>query len=541
MAAKEIKFSYDARERMVHGANILANAVKATLGPKGRNVVVEKAYGAPVVTKDGVSVAKEIELKDKFENMGAQMVREVASHTSEVAGDGTTTATVLAQSMLREGLKAVAAGMDPMDLKRGIDSAVEASVEALKALSKPVKDNVAQVATISANGDTDIGKILADAMAKVGKEGVITVEEGQSLANELEFVEGMQFDRGYQSPYFINNQQSMSAELEEPYVLLYEKKISNVRDLLPLLESVAKSGKPLLIVAEDVEGEALATLVVNNLRGIVKVCAVKAPGFGDRRKAMLQDIAILTGAQVISEEVGLELEKATLEHLGTAKRVISAKEDTTIVGGAGKAADIKARCAQIRKQIDQTTSDYDREKLQERLAKLSGGVAVIKVGAATEVEMKEKKDRVEDALHATRAAVEEGVVPGGGVALVRALQSLKKSELKGANPDQNMGIEIALRAMQEPLRQIAKNAGAEPSVIVNKVMEGKAKFGYNAQTEEYGDMVEMGILDPTKVVRVALQNAASVAGLMITTEAMIAEAPKKEAPAVPAGMDDYDM
>jgi chaperonin GroEL len=542
MAAKDIKFSFDARERMVHGANILANAVKATLGPKGRNVLVEKAYGAPVVTKDGVSVAKEIELKDKFENMGAQMVREVASQTSEVAGDGTTTATVLAQSMLREGLKAVAAGMDPMDLKRGIDSAVEASVEALKALSKPVRDNVAQVATISANGDTEIGKILADAMAKVGKEGVITVEDGQSLANELDFVEGMQFDRGYQSPYFINDQQSMSAELEEPYILLYDKKISNVRDLLPLLEAVSKSGKPLLVVTEEAEGEALATLVVNNLRGILKVCAVKAPGFGDRRKAMLQDIAILTGAQVISEEVGLELEKATLEHLGTAKRVISAKENTIIVGGAGKAADIKARCEQIRKEIDKSTSDYDREKLQERLAKLSGGVAVIKVGAATEIEMKEKKDRVEDALHATRAAVEEGVVPGGGVALVRVLQSLEKKKLKGVSHDQDMGIRIALRSMQEPLRQIVKNAGAEPSVILNNVMEGKDSFGYNAQTEEYGDMVQMGILDPTKVVRVALQNAASVAGLMITTEAMVAELPKKEPPpAMPGGMEDYGM
>jgi chaperonin GroEL len=542
MAAKDIKFSFDARERMVHGANILANAVKATLGPKGRNVLVEKAYGGPVVTKDGVSVAKEIELKDKFENMGAQMVREVASQTSEVAGDGTTTATVLAQSMLREGLKAVAAGMDPMDLKRGIDSAVEASVEALKALSKPVRDNVAQVATISANGDTEIGKILADAMAKVGKEGVITVEDGQSLANELDFVEGMQFDRGYQSPYFINDQQSMSAELEEPYILLYDKKISNVRDLLPLLEAVSKSGKPLLVVTEEAEGEALATLVVNNLRGILKVCAVKAPGFGDRRKAMLQDIAILTGAQVISEEVGLELEKATLEHLGTAKRVISAKENTIIVGGAGKAADIKARCEQIRKEIDKSTSDYDREKLQERLAKLSGGVAVIKVGAATEIEMKEKKDRVEDALHATRAAVEEGVVPGGGVALVRVLQSLEKKKLKGVSHDQDMGIRIALRSMQEPLRQIVKNAGAEPSVILNNVMEGKDSFGYNAQTEEYGDMVQMGILDPTKVVRVALQNAASVAGLMITTEAMVAELPKKEPPpAMPGGMEDYGM
>jgi len=533
MAAKEVRFSDDARSRMVHGVNILANAVKVTLGPKGRNVVLEKSFGAPTVTKDGVSVAKEIELEDKFENMGAQMVKEVSSQTSDIAGDGTTTATVLAQAIVREGMKAVAAGMNPMDLKRGIDQAVAATVEQLQALSKPCDDSkaIAQVGTISANSDASIGATIAEAMEKVGKEGVITVEEGKSLDNELDVVEGMQFDRGYLSPYFVNNQQTMNAELEDPYILLHDKKISNVRDLLPVLEGVAKASRPLLIIAEDVEGEALATLVVNSIRGIVKVCAVKAPGFGGRRKAMLQDIAILTGGQVISEEVGLSLEKATLDDLGTAKRVVVGKEETTIVDGAGSAEDIKARCDQIRAQVEETTSDYDREKLQERLAKLSGGVAVIKVGAATEVEMKEKKARVEDALHATRAAVEEGIVPGGGVALIRALQGL--GELKGANHDQDVGISIARRAMEEPLRQIVANAGDEPSVVLNKVSEGEGSFGYNAATGEYGDMLEMGILDPTKVTRSALQNAASVAGLLITTEAMIAEAPKKES--APAG------
>ena len=518
MAAKEVRFSEDSRARMSAGVNILANAVKVTLGPKGRNVVLEKSFGAPTVTKDGVSVAKEIELEDKFENMGAQMVKEVASKTSDVAGDGTTTATVLAQAMLREGLKAVAAGMNPMDLKRGIDKAVVCAVDGLRSLSKPTKDStaIAQVGAISANGDEPIGSIIAEAMEKVGKEGVITVEEGKTLDNELDVVEGMQFDRGYLSPYFINDQDSMSAELEEPYILLHDKKVSNIRDLLPVLEGVAKSGKPLLVISEDVEGEALATLVVNTLRGIVKVAAVKAPGFGDRRKAMLQDMAILTGGQVISEEVGLSLEKATLEDLGRAKRVQVGKENTTLIDGAGKAADIKARVAQIQQQIEETTSDYDREKLQERVAKLAGGVAVIKVGAATEVEMKEKKARVEDALHSTRAAVEEGVVPGGGVALVRALKNLKG--LEGENEDQTAGIAIARRAMQEPLRQIVANAGAEPSVVQNKVVAGKGNYGFNAQTEEYGDLVKMGILDPTKVVRAALQNAASIAGLLITTK-----------------------
>jgi chaperonin GroEL len=536
MTAKEVKFSDDARQRMMHGVNILANAVKVTLGPKGRNVVLEKSFGAPTVTKDGVSVAKEIELSDKFENMGAQMVKEVASHTSDIAGDGTTTATVLAQAMVREGLKAVAAGMNPMDLKRGIDKAVEATVEELKVLSRPCTTNkeIAQVGTISANSDESIGNIIAEAMEKVGKEGVITVEEGQSLQNELDVVEGMQFDRGYLSPYFINNQQSQSVELEDPYILLHDKKISNIRDLLPVLEGVAKAGKPLLIVAEDVEGEALATLVVNTIRGIVKVAAVKAPGFGDRRKAMLQDMAILTGGTVISEEVGLALEKATLNEMGTAKKVIVTKEETTIVDGAGSGADIKARVEQIRQQMEETTSDYDKEKLQERMAKLAGGVAVIKVGAATEVEMKEKKARVEDALHATRAAVEEGIVPGGGVALVRVLPALKA--LKGANHDQDVGIGIACRAMEEPLRQIVANAGDEASVVMSKVAESSGNHGYNAATGEYGDLVEMGILDPTKVTRTALQNAASVAGLMITTEAMVAEEPKKEeAPAMPGG------
>ena len=536
MAAKEVRFSEDSRARMSAGVNILANAVKVTLGPKGRNVVLEKSFGAPTVTKDGVSVAKEIELEDKFENMGAQMVKEVASKTSDVAGDGTTTATVLAQAMMREGLKAVAAGMNPMDLKRGIDKAVVSAVDGLRGLSKPTKDTtaIAQVGAISANGDDAIGEIIAEAMEKVGKEGVITVEEGKSLENELDVVEGMQFDRGYLSPYFINDQDSMSAELEDPYILLHDKKVSNIRDLLPVLEGVAKSGKPLLVISEDVEGEALATLVVNTIRGIVKVAAVKAPGFGDRRKAMLQDMAILTGGQVISEEVGLSLEKATIDDLGRAKRVQVGKENTTIIDGAGKASDIKARVQQITQQVEETTSDYDREKLQERVAKLAGGVAVIKVGAATEVEMKEKKARVEDALHSTRAAVEEGVVPGGGVALVRALAKLKG--LEGDNEDQTMGIAIARRAIHEPLRQIVANAGAEPSVVLNKVMDGKGNFGFNAQTEEYGDMVKMGILDPTKVVRAAIQNAASIAGLLITTEATVAEKPKKdEAPAMPPG------
>ena len=536
MAAKDVRFSEDSRARMSAGVNILANAVKVTLGPKGRNVVLEKSFGAPTVTKDGVSVAKEIELEDKFENMGAQMVKEVASKTSDVAGDGTTTATVLAQAMMREGLKAVAAGMNPMDLKRGIDKAVGSAVDGLRGLSKPTKDStaIAQVGTISANGDEAIGSIIAEAMEKVGKEGVITVEEGKSLDNELDVVEGMQFDRGYLSPYFINDQDTMSAELEDPFILLHDKKVSNIRDLLPVLEGVAKSGKPLLVISEDVEGEALATLVVNTIRGIVKVAAVKAPGFGDRRKAMLQDMAILTGGQVISEEVGLSLEKATLDDLGRAKRVQVGKENTTIIDGAGKASDIKARVQQIQQQIEETTSDYDREKLQERVAKLAGGVAVIKVGAATEVEMKEKKARVEDALHSTRAAVEEGVVPGGGVALVRSLNKLKG--LEGENEDQTVGISIARRAIHEPLRQIVANSGGEPSVVLNKVMDGKANFGFNAQTEEYGDMVKMGILDPAKVVRTALQNAASIAGLLITTEATVAEKPKKDdGPAMPPG------
>jgi len=529
MAAKEVRFSDDARARMFAGVNILADAVKVTLGPKGRNVVLDKSFGAPTVTKDGVSVAKEIELEDKFQNMGAQMVKEVASNTSDVAGDGTTTATVLAQSILKEGLKAVAAGMNPMDLKRGIDKASAAIVERLGKLSKSCQDDkaIAQVGTISANGDESIGKTLADAMAKVGKQGVITVEDGSGLENQLDVVEGMQFDRGYLSPYFINNAAEQHAELEAPYILLYDKKVSNIRELLPLLEAVAKSGKPLLVVAEDVEGEALATLVVNTIRGIVKVCAVKAPGFGDRRKAMLQDMAILTGGQVIAEEVGLSLEKARLEDLGKAKKVVVDKENTTIIDGAGKSKDIKARVEQINKEIEATTSDYDREKLQERVAKLSGGVAVIKCGAATEIEMKEKKARVEDALHATRAAVEEGVVPGGGVALIRARDVLK--DLKGANEDQNAGINILRRALEEPLRQIVINAGEDGAVVLNKVAEGKGNYGYNAQTGEYGDMVAMGIIDPTKVVRYALQNAASVSGLLLTTEAMIADAPKKDA------------
>src|SRR5579884_1285546 len=528
MAAKEVRFSDDARSRMFRGVNVLANAVKATLGPKGRNAVLEKSYGSPTITKDGVSVAKEIELKDKFENMGAQMVKEVASNTSDEAGDGTTTATVLAQAIIREGLKAVASGRNPMDIKRGIDKGVIAAVEELKKRSKPCKDSksIAQVGTISANADESIGKTIADAMEKVGKEGVITVEEGSGLENELEVVEGMQFDRGYLSPYFINNQQNQTAELEKPVILLVDKKISNIREMLPLLEGVAKAGRPLLVVAEDVEGEALATLVVNNIRGILKVAAVKAPGFGDRRKAMMQDIAILTGGTVISDEVGLTLEKASLNDLGEAKKVVVEKENTTIIDGAGKQADIKARIESIRQQIEEATSDYDKEKLQERVAKLSGGVAVVKVGAATEVEMKEKKARVEDALHATRAAVEEGVVPGGGVALIRALAGIAK--LSAHNEDQAYGIRILARAIEEPLRQIVENAGEDAAVVLNRVREGKGNFGYNAQTGQYGDMVEMGILDPTKVTRTALQNASSIAGLMITTEAMVAEAPKKE-------------
>ena len=535
MAAKDIRFGEDARARMVKGVNILANAVKATLGPKGRNVVLDKSFGAPTITKDGVSVAKEIELADKFENMGAQMVKEVASKTADIAGDGTTTATVLAQAMIREGMKAVAAGMNPMDLKRGMDKSVTAVVEELKKLSKPcaTSKEIAQVGSISANSDHNIGELIAKAMDKVGKEGVITVEEGSGLENELDVVEGMQFDRGYLSPYFVNNQQSMSAELDDPFILLFDKKISNVRDLLPVLEAVAKAGKPLLIVAEEVEGEALATLVVNTIRGIVKVCAVKAPGFGDRRKAMLEDMAILTGGTVISEEVGLSLDKATIKDLGRAKKVQVSKENTTIIDGAGEADGIQARIKQIKAQIEETSSDYDREKLQERVAKLAGGVAVIKVGAATEVEMKEKKARVEDALHATRAAVEEGIVPGGGVALIRALSTVGK--LKGDNDDQNVGIALALRAMEAPLREIVTNAGEEPSVVLNKVKEGTGNFGYNAASGVYGDMVEMGILDPTKVTRTALQNASSIAGLMITTEAMVTDAPKKDEPMMPSG------
>ena len=530
MAAKDVRFGDDARQRMIKGVNTLANAVKVTLGPKGRNVVLDKSFGAPTVTKDGVSVAKEIELEDKFENMGAQMVKEVASQTSDIAGDGTTTATVLAQAILREGLKAVAAGMNPMDLKRGIDKGSLAVVKQLSELSKPCEDNkaIAQVGTISANSDTAIGEIIAEAMGKVGKQGVITVEEGSGLDNELDVVEGMQFDRGYLSPYFITSAESQSVELENPAILLHDKKISNIRDMLPVLEAVAKEGRPLLLIAEDVEGEALATLVVNNIRGIVKVAAVKAPGFGDRRKAMLQDIATLTGGQVISEEVGLSLEKATVSDLGQAKKIQVTKENTTIIDGAGEAKDIKARVEQIQRESEESSSDYDREKLQERVAKLSGGVAVIKVGAATEVEMKEKKARVEDALHATRAAVEEGVVAGGGVALVRAERAL--STIKGDNDDQNVGINILRRALEEPLRQIVINAGEDGSVVLNKVLEGKGDFGYNAASGEYGDMVDFGIIDPTKVVRTALQNAGSVAGLLLTTEAMVSELPKDEPP-----------
>jgi chaperonin GroEL len=537
MSAKEVLFGEAARARKIKGVNILADAVKITLGPKGRNVVLDKSFGAPTVTKDGVSVAKEIELKDKFENMGAQMVKEVASKTSDVAGDGTTTATVLAQSMLQEGLKAVAAGMNPMDLKRGIDKAVIATVEELKKLSKPCSDNkeIAQVGTVSANADESIGNIIAEAMEKVGKEGVITVEEGTGLDNELDLVEGMQFDRGYLSPYFINKQDSMSVEVESPYILIHDKKLSNIRDLLPILEAVAKSSKPLVIIAEDVDGEALATLVVNNLRGIVKVSAVKAPGFGDRRKAMLEDIAILTGGKVISEEVGMSLESVSLEDLGSAKRVQSTKDNTTIIDGAGSADEIQARVNQIRAQIEEATSDYDKEKMQERVAKLAGGVAVIKVGAATEVEMKEKKARVEDALHATRAAVEEGVVPGGGVAYVRSFDAAKSC--KGDNDDQEVGIRIVRRALEEPLRQIVKNAGEDDGVILNEVKANSGNYGYNAATGGYGDMIEMGILDPTKVTRVALQNAASIAGLMVTTEVMVAELPEDK-PEMPMGGGD---
>ncbi|OGT30638.1 MAG: chaperonin GroL [Gammaproteobacteria bacterium RIFCSPHIGHO2_12_FULL_35_23] len=535
MTAKQVVFGEKARQRMIAGVNILADAVRVTMGPKGLNVVLEKSFGAPTITKDGVSVAKEIEVEDKVENMSIQLVKEVASQTSDAAGDGTTTATVLAHGFITEGVKAVVAGMNPMDIKRGIDKAVSKVVEALKKLSKPCTDHkaIAQVGTISANSDTSIGDIIAAAMEKVGKEGVITVEEGSGLENELSVVEGMQFDRGYLSPYFINNQQSMSAELENPVILLVDKKIANIREMLPVLEAVAKSGSPLLIIAEDVEGEALATLVVNTMRGIVKVCAVKAPGFGDRRKAMLEDIAILTGAKVIAEEIGLSLEKASLNDLGRAKRIVVTKENTTIIDGAGDGKDIESRIKQIRAQVEETTSDYDREKLQERLAKLSGGVAVIKVGAATEVEMKEKKARVEDALHATRAAVEEGVVPGGGVALIRSLEAIK--ELKGDNHDQNMGIAITRKALETPLRQIVSNAGEEASVVLAKVVAEKGNFGYNAATGEYGDMIAMGILDPTKVTRTALQNAASIAGLMLTTQCMVAEVPKAENEAAGAG------
>jgi len=533
MAAKEVKFGDNARQKMIAGVNVLADAVKITLGPKGRNVVLDKSFGAPTVTKDGVSVAKEIELDDNFENMGAQMVKEVASQTSDVAGDGTTTATVLSQAIFREGLKAVSAGFNPMDLKRGIDKATRVIVEKLESISVPCTDDTAisQVGTISANSDLSVGEIIAEAMQKVGKEGVITVEEGSGLDNELEVVEGMQFDRGYLSPYFINQAESQSVELEDPFVLLFDKKISNIRDLLPLLEGVAKSGRPLLVIAEDIEGEALATLVVNNIRGIVKVAGVKAPGFGDRRKAMLQDIAILTGGQVIAEEVGLSLEKATLEDLGNAKKVQITKDNTTLIDGAGTGSDIKSRIDQINREIEDSTSDYDKEKLQERVAKLSGGVAVVKVGAATEIEMKEKKARVEDALHSTRAAVEEGIVPGGGVALVRAREALEG--LEGDNDDQNVGINILKKALEEPLRQIVSNSGKDASVILNEVANGKGNYGYNAATNEYGDMVEMGIIDPTKVTRYALQNAASVTGLLLTTEAMVAEAPQDDVPSAP--------
>ena len=536
MAAKDVRFGDEVRQKMTNGVNVLANAVKVTLGPKGRNVVLERSFGAPTITKDGVSVAKEIELKDKFENMGAQMVKEVASKTSDIAGDGTTTATVLAQAIIREGMKSVAAGMNPMDLKRGIDKAVEVAVAELKNLSKPctTSKEIAQVGSISANSDSSIGQIIADAMDKVGKEGVITVEDGSGLSNELDVVEGMQFDRGYLSPYFINNQDRQIALLENPFVLLYDKKVSNIRDLLPTLEQVAKAGRPLLIIAEDIEGEALATLVVNNIRGILKTCAVKAPGFGDRRKAMLEDIAILTGGTVIAEELGLKLENVTLNDLGQAKRIEVGKENTIIIDGAGVETNIKSRIDQIKKQVEEASSDYDREKLQERVAKLAGGVAVIKVGATTEIEMKEKKARVEDALHATRAAVEEGIVAGGGVALLRTRAAISK--IKGDNHDQDAGVKIVLRAIEEPLRQIVSNAGVEPSVVVNNVAEGTGNYGFNAANETYGDMVEMGVLDPTKVTRSALQNAASVAGLMLTTDCMVAELPKEDGPAMPGGM-----
>ncbi len=535
MAAKDVRFGDDVRQKMVTGVNILANAVRVTLGPKGRNVVLERSYGSPTITKDGVSVAKEIELKDKFENMGAQLVKEVASKTNDIAGDGTTTATVLAQAIIREGMKSVAAGMNPMDLKRGIDKAVEAAVADLKSQSKPctTSKEIAQVGSISANSDSSVGQIIADAMDKVGKEGVITVEDGSGLQNELDVVEGMQFDRGYLSPYFINNQERQIALMDNPFVLLYDKKISNIRDLLPALEQVAKAGRPLLIIAEDIDGEALATLVVNNIRGILKTCAVKAPGFGDRRKAMLEDIAILTGGTVIAEELGLKLENIKLEDLGQAKRIEVGKENTIIIDGSGNEDNIKARIDQVKKQAEDATSDYDREKLQERVAKLAGGVAVIKVGATTEIEMKEKKARVEDALHATRAAVEEGIVAGGGVALIRARDAIAK--VKGDNHDQDAGVKIVLRAVEEPLRQIVQNAGCEPSVVVNNVAGGKGNYGYNAANETYGDMVEMGVLDPTKVTRSALQNAASVAGLMLTTDCMIAELPKEDTPAMGGG------
>jgi chaperonin GroEL len=542
MSAKEVKFGEAARGAKLRGVNILADAVRVTLGPKGRNVVLDKSFGAPTVTKDGVSVAKEIELKDKFENMGAQMLKEVASKTSDVAGDGTTTATVLAQSMLREGFKAVAAGMNPMDLKRGIDKAVIATVKELHNMSKPCADHkeIAQVGTVSANSDESIGSIIAESMEKVGKEGVITVEEGKTLDNELEVVEGMQFDRGYLSPYFINDQDAMQTDMENPLILIHDKKISNIRDMLPVLEATAKASRPLLVIAEDVDGEALATLVVNNIRGIVKVCAVKAPGFGDRRKAMLQDLAVLTGGQVISEEVGMSLEAASLDDLGSAKRVQVTKENTTVIDGGGSKDDIEGRVNQVRVQIEEATSDYDKEKMQERVAKLAGGVAVIKVGAATEIEMKEKKARVEDALHSTRAAVEEGVVPGGGVAYVRCLDVL--ADIKGDNTDQDVGIDIVKRAVEEPLRQIVNNAGEEGSVVLNNVVAKKGNYGYNATTGEYGDMIEMGILDPTKVTRAALQNAASISGLMITTEAMVAEVPEdKPMPPMPGGGMDGGM
>ncbi len=545
MAAKEVKHSSEARERLMHGVNILADAVRVTLGPKGRNVVLDKSFGAPRITKDGVTVAKEIELKDKFENMGAQMVREVASRTSDEAGDGTTTATVLAQSIAREGMKAVAAGMNPMDLKRGIDAAVEGVVGDVEKRSRKIKgrDEIAQVGTISANGDTEVGDILAEAMEKVGNEGVITVEEAKGLATELDVVEGMQFDRGYLSPYFVTNAEKMQAELEDPYILLHEKKLSNLQAMLPLLEAVVQTGKPLLVIAEDVEGEALATLVVNKLRGGLKVAAVKAPGFGDRRKAMLEDIAILTGGQVISEDLGIKLENVTLDMLGQAKRVLMGKDDTTVVEGAGKKAEINGRCGQIRTQIEETTSDYDREKLQERLAKLAGGVAVIKVGGSTEVEVKERKDRVEDALHSTRAAVEEGVVPGGGVTLLYATRALEK--LKSANADQQVGIDIVRRALETPVRQIAENAGRDGAVVSGKLLEQKdTNYGFDAQSESYGNLIKAGIIDPAKVVRIALEDAASIAGLLVTTEAMVAEKPeKKDMPAMPpgGGMGDMDF